>query len=224
MDFRSFAPQKLFVDDAFAFCLLLLLIEEFDSQSWKLAQNAFKCDEAAKLLFLFPPSPPRPRFPATFWWTSNELNNSKGVASFGFKFQVLLSLCFYLCLCLAMEFVRVSSTDFAPWAVLPYSPTSLRCALSRIDFDSRGPWCSLISGVDKVAGSKVARITLSWFIYYIPHSKVATIIITVYDRLFTYSITCSCCSPSARSVVVVVVVVAVACVVIFRPPWHWMIV
>lgn len=59
MDFRSFAPQKLFVDDAFAFCLLLLLlllllIEEFDSQSWKLAQNAFKCDEAAKLLSLPP--------------------------------------------------------------------------------------------------------------------------------------------------------------------------
>lgn len=84
-------------DYAFAFCLLLLLsqllllIEEFDCQSWKLAQNAFKCDEAAEVLFT-PPFFPSPSFsaPATFWWTSNELNNSKGVANF--KFQVLLSL------------------------------------------------------------------------------------------------------------------------------------
>lgn len=44
-------------DDAFAFCLLLLLlIEEFDCQSWKLAQNAFKCDEAAEVLFTPLPS------------------------------------------------------------------------------------------------------------------------------------------------------------------------
>lgn len=58
--------------------------------------------------------------------------------------------------------MRVSPTDFAPWAALAFfPPTPTRCALSRIDFDSRGPWSSLISGVDKVAGSKVVHITLS---------------------------------------------------------------
>jgi len=57
--------------------------KSFTCSSWKLAQNAFKCDEDGKSFISFlPPS----FYPKTHWWTSNELNNRKDNSSF--KFQV----------------------------------------------------------------------------------------------------------------------------------------
>lgn len=145
--------------------------------------------------------------PATFWWTSNELNNSKGVANF--KFQVLLSLWHESELTLTLPCLPPSPSPppllpplectvwgtihawlwFACPSLLPYQ----RCVI-------RSPH-----------GSKVAQL-----IYLYPRDTCYNDNNNCLRSSFAYSITCSCCCSPTRSVVVVV---SVACVVIF-PTTH----
>lgn len=147
--------------------------------------------------------------PATFWWTSNELNNSKGVANF--KFQVLLSPWHESELTLTLPCLPPSLSP--PPSVAPFGMHCLgynsRLTLIRV------PQSVALSAMcDKVAyGSKVAQL-----IYLYPRDTCYNDNNNCLRSSFAYSITCSCCCSPTRSVVVVIV--SVACVVIFRLTTH----
>lgn len=132
----------------FFFVFLLLLIEEFDSQSSKLAQNAFKCDEAAKLLW--PPPAPSPRpltlalHPQHFDELLMSLITEKASPTSSFKCSYLYDTNRNLSL---WEFSLTLPSPHSP----PAPSSALLCGLSRVqftlDFDSRAPVCFALSGV-----------------------------------------------------------------------------
>lgn len=207
MDFRSFAPQKLLLWRRF--CILLIVVVAYRRVRLPKLEISAKCFQVwrSSKTFVHPPSFPSPSCPgpATFWWTSNELNNSKGVANF--KFQVLLSL---------WHESELTLTLPCPPPLLPCSlaPFGMHCLgyNSRLTLIRVPQSVALSAMCDKVAySSKVAQL-----IYLYPRDTCYNDNNNCLRSSFAYSITCSCCCSPTRSVAVVL---SVACVVIF-PTTH----